>query len=705
MAKLPDDSVLGPLPSAESGRPIASYDTIGYAKGAAAIGAGAADIGKGISSAVKDVTAVQADQQTKANDFDQAKATANYLVQTKKIRDDLSTETNPDTLADTYNPKFQQAQNDSAAMIGDARTRELWTLKTAPDVTGHQIAVGDKTYDLQKTGQIAGVQDQLEQLRQSALKTQDPVQRAEFIKTGQSLIGGLKDAGYIDAVNEQKYRTKWTQDYAIGAVSVMSPEDQVRALSPTVASRDQVLDRIGGAENATGNPAARNPTSSAMGNFQFTKGTWLDVVAAHRPDLLQGRDTKTVLDLRADPKLSREMAGYLTDDNAAVLRSQGIAATGSNLYLAHFLGVGDAVKVIQAPPGTPVADVVSPDSIAANKSVLAGKTTDTVAAWSASKMGGPPKTKGDLLDFIPEDQRVSMLHTATENVAANGIDGARRTKLQEQQIKDTSDSAENELLKNLYSDNPTVTARSIVADERLTREAKERMIVKAQQALTDANSKADKTYGAGFYDAYSKVHATEGTPGRITDPTELYSRVGPKGDLTVAGVDKLVTEIAAKKTPEGEAEAAYKKAFFDNAYTQMAGTDPLTKTKDPKGDEIYLKWLAQTMPAYEAGKKAGKTPVQLLNPDSSDYIGKSIEQMKRPMNVWMADVLKDSPDHNENHPDHGKKFDVSTVNSLPDLVAAYQSGKVSQSAASELAISKGWAKRTAAPAASVQVSQ
>jgi hypothetical protein len=52
--------------------------------------------------------------------------------------------------------------------------------------------------------------------------------------------------------------------------------------------------------------------------------------------------------------------------------------------------------------------------------------------------------------------------------------------------------------------------------------------------------------------------------------------------------------------------------------------------KDPKGDELYLKFLANALPAYDAGKKAGKTPAQLLNPDSPDYIGKSITNYKRP---------------------------------------------------------------------------
>ena len=438
-----------------------------------------------------------------------------------------------------------------------------------------------------------------------------------------------------------------------------------------------------------------------MGNFQFTNKTWLDMVEAHRPDLMQGRSAKAVLDLRADPKLSREMAGYLLDDNAAVLRSQGIAPTPSNLYLAHFLGVGDAAKVLKAAPGTPISDVVQSESIDANKSILQGKTTDTVIDWAGRKMAGQARGKGGLVDFVPEDKRIDMLHTARQEYEGGLIDGERRTKLEQQRIKDTSDQAENEILKDLYSDQPKMTVQSIARDDRLTVQAKERMIAAAQRALA-SDAKADKTYGPAFMNIYQRIHLPDGAPEKITDPSSLYTLVGQKDGLTVQGVDKLVGEINARRTPEGVAEAEMKKQFLNTARGQITGSDEGLHIKDPKGDELYLKFLANVLPAYDAGKKAGKTPAQLLNPDSPDYVGKSVEQYKRPMNQWFSDVVNGggaaAPAAQP------AAFDPTKIGTLDELVAAYRSGKVSRTIASEIAISKGWA--TAAPAPSmVPVSQ
>ncbi|MCK1479329.1 hypothetical protein IVB27_32465 [Bradyrhizobium sp. 197] len=684
MAKLPDDTALGGSPSASSGRPIATYDVTGYARGAAAIGAGASDIGKGVQSASKDIAFVQAQENSQTDALDEARANSNYLIKTKTLRDEISTATDPADLEKTYAPKFQAAYDESVGMISNPRKRELWSLKTAPDLTGQNLAVGDKVYDLQKTQTIASTNDQLDQIRQAALKTQDPEERGKFISAGHQLLGGLKDAGYIDAVTEQKYRKKWTEDYAVSAIQMMPPEDRVKTLSPVVQGKDAVLDRIGQVENATGNPAARSSTSSAMGNFQFTRGTWLDMVQNHRPDLLQGRSEKEILDLRADPKVSREMAGYLLDDNAAVLRNQGISPTPTNLYLAHFLGVNDAAKVLRAPPGTPISDVVTPASIVANKSVLEGKTTDTVVDWSGRKMAGSQRGKGGLVDFIPEDKAYDMLHTARQEVEGGSIEQQRQIKLQAEQVKAQSEVRENEVLQDLYSPQPKMSVQSIAVDPHLTPAAKERMISAAGRALGD--TKADKTYGKGFFDAYQKVHAPEGMPGKITDPSELYSRVGPDGDLTVAGVDKLVSEINSRKTPEGVAEGEMKKQFLKNAKSEISGADEGLHIPDPKGENLYLRWLAQALPAYEEGKKAGKTPVQLLNPDSPDYIGKSISGFRRPMSEWFNDVVRDQPAAAQ-----APTFDATKVQTLNELVAAYRGGKVSKTVADQLAIDKGWA--------------
>jgi len=54
----------------------------------------------------------------------------------------------------------------------------------------------------------------------------------------------------------------------------------------------------------------------------------------------------------------------------------------------------------------------------------------------------------------------------------------------------------------------------------------------------------------------------------------------------------------------------------------------------PKATRFNLKFLAQALPAFDAGKQAGKSAVQLLDPDSPDYIGQSIALFQHPLALY-----------------------------------------------------------------------
>lgn len=132
-------------------------------------------------------------------------------------------------------------------------------------------------------------------------------------------------------------------------------------------------------------PLDRNgkPMSTALGLGQFLNKTWDGVVKSHRPDLLEGRTVDEVRALRKDGHLSIELLARFTEDNQRIV---GMNCTGGDLYLAHFLGVGDAKDLFRADPDTPVSKLVSPDVIKANPNILTGKNAGQVRAWAAKKM-------------------------------------------------------------------------------------------------------------------------------------------------------------------------------------------------------------------------------------------------------------------------------------------------------------------------------
>jgi hypothetical protein len=106
-----------------------------------------------------------------------------------------------------------------------------------------------------------------------------------------------------------------------------------------------VVERIIAIES-NGDSNARNKRSSATGVGQFLEETWLEMIGTYRPDLVQGRSDKEILELRRDPELAREIVARLVEQNAAILKKRALPVTPGTLYLAHFTGPAGAVAVL-----------------------------------------------------------------------------------------------------------------------------------------------------------------------------------------------------------------------------------------------------------------------------------------------------------------------------------------------------------------------
>ncbi|WP_245844137.1 lytic transglycosylase domain-containing protein [Sphingomonas spermidinifaciens] len=137
---------------------------------------------------------------------------------------------------------------------------------------------------------------------------------------------------------------------------------------------------------------ARARTSSATGLYQFIEQSWLGVMKEHgaehgmgwAADRIQrggnGRYYVTdpnarqaILGLRTDPRAASLMAAEHAADNKAELEGMlGREATGTDLYMAHFLGIGGAKKFLaqmQANPGRSAAGMF-PAAARANSSIF-----------------------------------------------------------------------------------------------------------------------------------------------------------------------------------------------------------------------------------------------------------------------------------------------------------------------------------------------
>jgi hypothetical protein len=216
------------------------------------------------------------------------------------------------------------------------------------------------------------------------------------------------------------------RDLGIVRMNSMTPAQIERHFAQPNSS---IIDRIIGVESG-GRADIKNPRSSATGLGQFIKSTWLDLIKRNRQDIAAGRTDAEILALRTDPVLSREMIGVLMSENADALQARGIQPTSGNLYLAHFLGAGGAIQVLQANPNTPVSRLLSSDAIRDNRSILAGRSAADVIKWAEGKMAGA----------IPE--AFTHLSDDDKQKALKGIEGWLKTRARADQIISGQDVAD-----------------------------------------------------------------------------------------------------------------------------------------------------------------------------------------------------------------------------------------------------------------------
>jgi hypothetical protein len=140
------------------------------------------------------------------------------------------------------------------------------------------------------------------------------------------------------------------------------------------------------------NPKAGASTSSAHGLYQFIDQTWLGTVKEAGAQLGYGKYADSiskspsgsysvsdpaarsaVMKLRDDPAAASSMAAVLTQSNSFKLTGKiGRRPTDGELYMAHFMGVGGAAKLIGNAEDNPQASGARlfPNAAAANRSIF-----------------------------------------------------------------------------------------------------------------------------------------------------------------------------------------------------------------------------------------------------------------------------------------------------------------------------------------------
>jgi hypothetical protein len=190
---------------------------------------------------------------------------------------------------------------------------------------------------------------------------------------------------------------------------------------------------------------------------------------------------------------------------------------------------------------------------------------------------------------------------------------------------------------------PKNSISQILADKTMSAEDKSALIGIVERLTEKPEGAATpKTNPELFTALFNRIHLPDGDPRKITDENVLNQFVN--NGLTYDSYNQLRGEVSGRRTADDRVEGQQKQAFINMVKSSLTATNPLYGIRDPKGEEIYGRWLQQFLSNYDKAIRAGANPEELLNENGPFDLG--WKRLKRPPTAMMQDLMQDNPGNN-----------------------------------------------------------
>jgi hypothetical protein len=319
--------------------------------------------------------------------------------------DKANPEVNPDysKWEPTYTANIRKQREEAAKAINDPKLRERFLAETDDDIARGTFSIRDRARTVDRGRREAEAITGIESDMAAAAKPGLPqVESDAIMGRVRASIDNLVTTGVWTPEKAIMERQRLAKRYAGLKVASDIQSDPSNAYRNLEGGPGEIYFSKLRRKESGGSDTAKASTSSAQGRFQFTDATWAAVRAAH-PELGLTADGRT-----SGEQQERAIRAF-TQDNTQALQAAGIPVNEANLYLAHFMGAGGAVKMLKADPGDNAA-ALFPEAAKANPTIfftpdgVARPVGEVVALQTKGfdGMGGPAPEYYAILD--PEDR-------------------------------------------------------------------------------------------------------------------------------------------------------------------------------------------------------------------------------------------------------------------------------------------------------------
>lgn len=180
-------------------------------------------------SALANVAAAKLDRDDR---FNYALAKSSILTADIESRKALEEDADWETWEKRHQERLANAVDEATGKIRSKRDRALFEMEAKIDVE-RSLAEVRKLARLREVDVgRADLANGLESMQRAALETSDPATRKHLVETAQDMITGASNADLplITAQEAKNLQVEWTEKYALGSVSMMSDEDQMKVL-------------------------------------------------------------------------------------------------------------------------------------------------------------------------------------------------------------------------------------------------------------------------------------------------------------------------------------------------------------------------------------------------------------------------------------------------------------------------------------------
>lgn len=475
------------------------------------------NIGEVVSGIGRQMVSDSDREQAQADALDVARARADFSTRLLNERSQFALDKDPEysTWGKRFATKGIRHRDASASLIRNPRAREMFRTETQDDLTRNEVSLDEQARGIdQDKRRVEGLSAIDQSIDAAAnLPVKDSMIAVDRTKKS---IDDMVYSGVLSPAQGAQARINAAQRFASLKTQQDIERDPEGTYQGLTGGPGEIYFKKLRKKESGGSDTAKAQGSSAYGRYQFTDGTWREVMEAH-PEL------GLTADGRGNADQQERAIRAFTADNAEYLRSNGVPVSEANLYLAHFMGRGGAVKLLQADPNADAASLF-PDAAKANPSIFYNKdgprTVGEVVALQTKNFSGQNAPPMPYYAMLPAETKRQMVASAEAEWGRRETLKERATALERYQMKSLVD---DDVAQIEQTGQPAQVDAQRVVDilgeddaakwlERRDTAAKTYAAVSSLQNMTDSQmerlvDELEPRAGQDNFEASSKIHS------------------------------------------------------------------------------------------------------------------------------------------------------------------------------------------------------